>query len=200
MKYKTTKEQLEEAVKNSLSIAEVCRLLDIRPCGGNYKTLQSKFKLYNIDNSHFTGKVWNQGSRYKPFGKITPIKDILVKNSNYMNTRSLKERLFREGLKSKKCEVCSITHWLGNPAPLELDHINGDNMDHRIENLRILCPNCHALTPTHRGKNLLSARSEKRDVEYRKFREALTDNADGNPEPSLSNKEGAETRHGTPKE
>lgn len=81
-----------------------------------------------------------------------------------------------------------------------MHHINGNNLDNRLENLQVLCPNCHALTENFRGKAKLSALSEMREVEYRKFRETLTDNADGNPEPSLNNKEGAETRHDTPKE
>lgn len=69
MKYKFTKETLEEAVNSSLSIAEVCRKLQIRPVGGNYKTLKSKFKEMNIDTTHFTGSAWNRGNSFKPFGK-----------------------------------------------------------------------------------------------------------------------------------
>lgn len=65
----------------------------------------------------------------------------------------LKTKLVRSGLKDWKCEGCGITEWLGNPAPLQLDHINGIKSDNRIENLRILCPNCHALTPTFCGRN-----------------------------------------------
>lgn len=63
----------------------------------------------------------------------------------------------------------------------------------------MLCPNCHSQTDNYRGRNTQSALSEKREVEYRKFKEALTDNADGNLEPSLSNEKGAETRHDKPK-
>jgi len=72
--------------------------------------------------------------------------------------------------------------------------------NNRIDNLQLLCPNCHAQTDNYRGRAHLSALSERRDVECRKFKEALTDNADGNLEPSLIFEEGAETRHDTPKD
>ena len=73
------------------------------------------------------------------------------------------------------------------------------NTDNRKENLLLLCPNCHALTDNYRGRARLSALSEKRDVECRKFKETLADYAEGNLEPSLYKEEGAETRHDTPK-
>ena len=140
MKYRYTDEELILAVQKSKSIANVCRELNIRAVGGNYKTIKNKIKNLNIDTSHFTWQGWNIGLKHK-FHK---------------------------------------------PIPLELHHINGVNTDNRIENIQLLCPNCHASTDTYRGKNLQSAISEKREVEYRKFREALTDNADGNPEQSSS--------------
>lgn len=198
MKYKFTKKQFEEAVSRSFSIAEVCRQLGIRPVGGNYKTVKAKLKTFGISTEHFTGQGWNVGLKFRP----KPPKDlslILIKDSEYRSTNTLKRRLFKEGIKEEKCEICGLTEWLGNPLQLELHHINGNNTDNRLENLQILCPNCHAQTEHYRGKNTQSALSEKREVEYRKFKEALTDNADGNLEPSLSNKEGAETRHDKPR-
>lgn len=198
MKHNYTKEQLEKVVKQSFSIAEVCRKLNIRPTGGNYKTLKCKFKKFDIDTSFFTGQGWNVGLKHNP----SPAKDLcelLVENSITQSFK-LKNKLFKEGLKERKCEICMLSEWNNLPIPTELDHINGINTDNRIINLRILCPNCHAQTKNYRGKNKLSALSEKKDVEYRKFRETLTDNADGNPEPSLIKEEGAETRHDTPKE
>jgi hypothetical protein len=177
MKYNFSKEHLEKVVKQAKSIAEVCRSLNIRPCGGNYKTLKQKFKIYDISISHFTGKGWNTGLKHKP--KIEkPLTDILVENSDYVNNNFLKKRLFKANLKAKKCEICGITEWNNIPVIFELDHINGNNLDHRIENLRILCPNCHSQTPTNRGKNKLSALSERREVEFRKFGESLTANTE----------------------
>lgn len=183
MKYKLEKELLEKAIHESLSIAGVCRYLNIRPCGGNYKTLHHKIKIWNLNTSHFTGQGWNVGLKFKPTKPI-PISEILVENSNFLNTYCLKKRLISEGIKENICEICGITKWLDKPISLELDHINGNNMDHKIENLRILCPNCHSQTATHKGKNKKSALSEKRDVEFRKFGESLT----ANTEPSSSEK------------
>jgi 5-methylcytosine-specific restriction endonuclease McrA len=182
MKEKLTKEKLENAVKQSKSIASVCRILNIRPCGGNYRTLHFKIKNWNIDNSHFTGQGWNVGLGFKP-NKTKLLSEILVKDSDYMSTNKLRIRLIKEGVKEHKCEKCKLIEWLNKPIPLELNHINGINNDNRIENIELLCPNCHAQTSNYRGKNKMSALSEKRDVEFRKFGEGLTANA----EPSLRN-------------
>lgn len=85
------------------------------------------------------------------------MKEILIENSPYSNIRSLKNRLIKENYLEYKCEKCGNKgEWLGKKLTLQLDHINGKNNDHRIENLRFLCPNCHAQTSTYGGKNLLS--------------------------------------------
>jgi 5-methylcytosine-specific restriction endonuclease McrA len=76
------------------------------------------------------------------------------------------KRLFDSNLKEHKCEHCGKTEWLGYSIPLELHHINGIHTDNRIENLRVLCPNCHALTDNYRGKNIgMSAQDESPEVE-----------------------------------
>ena len=152
MRYKHTKEEIEEAVKNSLAIAGVCRKLNMKPCGGNYKTLHGKFKEWQIDTSHFTGAAWNQGEQFKPFAKKYGLEDALVENSPYKNSNSLKKRLFKEVIKTKQCEECGIVEWNGKEITLELEHINGNNTDNRLENLKILCPNCHSQTTTFRNK------------------------------------------------
>lgn len=168
-KCKYTKEQLEEAVRNSLSIAQVCRLVGIRPVGGNYKTLKEKFELYNIDTSHFTGQGWNVGLKFKP-NKPKEMSEILVENSTYLNSNNLRQRLIKEGYKEHKCEHCGLTEWQGEPIKLELHHINGDNTDNRLENLQLLCSNCHSKTDNFRSKNKISKAS---DVRLQKYEEAM---------------------------
>jgi 5-methylcytosine-specific restriction endonuclease McrA len=199
MKYIYTIEQLKEAVKNSLSLSETCRQLGVKPVGGNFKTILLKIKQNNIDISHFTGKAWNVGTRFRKIVKEYKLEHILIKDSPYKTPSKLKKRLINEGLKKQECEICKNTMWLDQEIKLEIHHINGINTDNRLENLQILCPNCHSFTDNFRGKNIKkSALSEKRDVEYRKFRETPAEMR-GNPEPSSSNREGAETLHGKPK-
>ena len=79
--------------------------------------------------------------------------DILDGKHPQYQSNKLRLRLLQEGIKEHKCEACGITEWLGNPAPLELDHIDGDRHNHKLDNLRLLCPNCHSQTDTYRGRN-----------------------------------------------
>jgi hypothetical protein len=147
-----TIDQLKKAVLESPSYRQVLSKLGLREAGGNYDQLKKYVKELNIDISHFKGKAWNKGLR--GIGKpIIPLEKILVLSSSFQSFK-LKNRLFKVGLKKPKCEQCgwAKTNLSGN-SPLELDHINGDRHDNRINNLRILCPNCHSLQPTHREKN-----------------------------------------------
>ena len=198
MKKGYTTEDVEIAVKSNKSIAGVLRMLGLRPIGGNYRTIKRIIADNRIDISHFTGKGWNVGLKFKPNTGI-PNQDIFIQDSPYKCSWRLRER-YKAATCINQCENCGLEKWQGLPIPLEIHHINGINTDNRMENLALLCPNCHALTNNYRGRAKLSALSEKRDVECRKFKETLADHAEGNLEPSLLNEEGAETRHGTPKE
>lgn len=159
---KRSKEDFEEAISRSFSIASVCRYLGLKPTGGNYRVVHKAIEQYDLDISHFTGQGWNVGLKFHP-KKTIDIEDVLVKDSYYQSYK-LKRRLLKEGIKERRCECCGLEKWQGVDIPLELHHINGDNKDHRIENLELLCPNCHALTDNYRGLNK-SAHRETDGVE-----------------------------------
>ena len=148
----TYKEFLQEIIKECKSKADFCRALDLLPHGGNYRQIDNIIKKYQLDISHFSNNAWNKDIKYHT--QQYSIEDILVKNSPITNTTSLKKRLIRNGLKQYKCEICGFTE------KVELHHINGDSKDNRLENLQILCPNCHALTNNYKGKNVIGRRTK----------------------------------------
>lgn len=159
-------EQFAKLVQTSLSYAEIIKKLGLIPAGGNYDTIKRRIKRLNLDTSHMTGKGWNTGVRFSPVIKAKPLNEILVKDSPFINTNHLRERLLSEGIKDNVCECCGLKVWMGKPLRLEIHHINGDRSDNRIENIQILCPNCHSLTDNYRGKGKgMSAQKETSDVE-----------------------------------
>ena len=143
---------LKRAVIQSTSYRQVLGRLKLREAGGNYEQIKKYINEYNLDASHFKGNAWNLGNRGNGKPRI-PLEDILVCGSSFQSYK-LKKRLFATGLKPEHCEECGWAQRAdGGYLPLELDHINGDRHDNRITNLRVLCPNCHSLKPTHRGRN-----------------------------------------------
>lgn len=148
-----TDEQLIEAVKTSQSIRSVIKKLGLIPAGGNYYQVKSRIKLLKLDSNHFTGKGWHTGDRVRAMVPAKPLEDLLTIESSVQSYK-LKRRLYEKGIKIPKCELCGWAEKsIDGRIPVELDHINGDRRDNRIENLRILCPNCHSLQSTHRGLN-----------------------------------------------
>lgn len=141
------KEELKEIVKNSVSYADVCRSLEVAPRGSNYAKV--KKLIQGLDTSHFHKGAWNRGRKIRsaPYWRA-PIHDILIENSPHTNSSRLRSRLIKEGLKEEKCEIC------GTKESLELHHINGNHQDNRLENLQILCANCHRKTDNFRGKGI----------------------------------------------
>lgn len=145
--------QLIAAAKESFSFRQVLHKLGLKEAGGNYTQIKKYLEEYKIDIKHFRGKGWNKGM--KGLGKVKiSLEEILRPNSSFQSYK-LKKRLFAAKLKFPKCEICGWAKKSDDGRiPLELDHINGDSHDNRIENLRVLCPNCHSLQPTHRGRNM----------------------------------------------
>jgi hypothetical protein len=148
-----TDQDIIDAVRASFSIAQVLKLLGLRPTGANYKGLHAQFARLGIDTAHFTGQGHLRGKTHSWTPK-RPLAEILVVNSDYLCTHNLKARLLKEGLLINRCYECqSPPVWRGQRLVLILDHCNGDRSDNRLENLRLLCPNCNSQQPTFAGKN-----------------------------------------------
>lgn len=149
------KDELENAVNTSFSYKDVFKKLNLNGSGRHYVILKRYIKSYNISIEHFTGhyKVKN----HKVMGFV-PLNEILVEQSTYSNSNRLRKRLIKEGIFKQECARCKLTTWQEKPIPLELEHKNGNKKDNRLENLEILCPNCHALTDCYRGKNIKNKR------------------------------------------
>ena len=151
MKEKYTKENLAKLVSVSKSIAEVIRHLKKQNETSKPETIRKYIKLYGLDTSHFTGQRWNKGQTLDQNSCI-PLEDILKPNVNYRSDR-LKKRLVEKGILEYKCAICNNSgEWNGKPIVLELHHINGNHFDNTLENLQILCPNCHSQCEGHRKR------------------------------------------------
>lgn len=162
MKEKYTKENLSKLIASSKSIAEVIRKLKEQNESSKPEIIKKYIKLYGIDTSHFTGQRWNKGQSLENNAQI-PLKDILKKGVNYKSD-TLKKRLVENGILEYKCAKCGNSdEWNGKPIVLELHHINGNHFDNSIENLQILCPNCHSQCEGHRnrGKNNTGVKLKK---------------------------------------
>lgn len=150
--YIPSDEEFRQIVANAYSYSDCLRAVGLGTSGGSSTdTLKRRIQELNCDISHF-----NRGNQK---GKATNAKytleEIMVENSTYANIARLKLRLVNEGVMEYKCAICGNTgEWLGNPLSLQLDHIDGNNRNHTKENLRFLCPNCHAQTETFGGKNV----------------------------------------------
>lgn len=147
--YNLKDEDFKELIQNSYSFAECARKIGLSVNGKN-ATIQIKKRCEELGLSleHFNPmKAAHERTKQS-------LEEILIKDSNYRNSDRLKKRLIKENILQYKCAICGNEgEWNGLPLSLQLDHINGNHFDNRIENLRILCPNCHSQTNTYSGKN-----------------------------------------------
>lgn len=159
-----SKEQLEEFVKNSTSINQVSIKCGYKNNSGSGLSATSEMiKKYNFNTDHFfelNGISHNKGQfDYSRFKKGVAIKSFNMKNA-------------LAALKGYKCECCNNTTWNGQEIPLEVHHLDGDNLNNEIENLQLLCPNCHAQTENYRSRN--SSQKQKRaEVSEKDYKDAL---------------------------
>ena len=132
-----TDKQIEEYSSEVTSMGQLLRKLGLKVAGGNFNNMRKTLQRLNLDCSHWTGQAWNKGKQTKDW-------------SEYNKLESLKPHLIKE--RGHKCEECFLEAWRGVPVPLEVEHLNADRTDNRKDNLKLLCCNCHALTPTWRGR------------------------------------------------
>jgi hypothetical protein len=146
-----TEEEARSAIAASLSFTEALRRLGKCPTGGANHVLKKWTVTWGIPTDHFDPYATSRGRLVKT---RIPLEDILVVGSTYHRGK-LKERLFEAGLKTRHCELCGLGElWQGRRFSLILDHVNGVSTDNRIENLRVVCPNCAATLDTHCGRKL----------------------------------------------
>jgi len=142
--------RISEAVASNITVAGVLDALQRARVGSNYRWLTKQVRRLGLDTSHWKGRAHGQAPR--------PSKvdwgGVLVENSPYPLNSRRKKRLIKDGLLVEQCSVCgSPPSWQGRPLTLVLDHINGVRNDHRLGNLRLVCPNCDSQLSTFCGRN-----------------------------------------------
>ena len=130
-------------IEQNQSKAFICKELQCKP-----ETLNRYLKLMNIE---YSGNQAGKGI-HKANPNYMDLKTYLNESQD-IQTNKIRIKLLREGYKEAKCESCGLTTWLNQEIPLEVHHKDGNRYNNTIENFELLCPNCHALTDSYRGKN-----------------------------------------------
>jgi Zn finger protein HypA/HybF involved in hydrogenase expression len=144
-KYNYDLERVKAAVANNITIKGVMIELGIPVRGGNHRTIRRKIKEYNISTSHFDPYRSASKTEYVPA-------EFYLKSDKKIPSHRLLSKLVKEGYKEYKCEICGITNWNGERITLQLHHIDGNDANNTIENLQVVCPNCHSQTHNFKGK------------------------------------------------
>jgi 5-methylcytosine-specific restriction endonuclease McrA len=150
-----TRQEIESYVKESKSFATLAEKLGYAKRSGNCnKIMQDMVKELNLDISHFTGQAWNKNN----FDYARFKKDNAIKAAHALNALI--------ALRGHRCENCNNITWLNKPIPLEIHHKDGDSLNNELDNLQLLCPNCHALTDNYRGRNINNGTKKVSDDEF----------------------------------
>lgn len=143
-RYDYSEYRLREAIKTSTSYSEVLRKLEIPVKGNNTETLKRYIKKFDINTQHFTGHKITNDAAY------IPAKEYLGTDKR-ISACKLLHKLYKEGFKERKCEICGIDNWQGKEITLQLHHIDGNHNNNLLSNLQVLCPNCHSQTDNYCG-------------------------------------------------
>lgn len=136
------KDEILKWISEEQSKAYICKQLECKS-----STLESYLRKFGVV---YAG---NQGSRGKKHGmRYVPALEYI--KGKHVSAHKLRLKLLKEGIKQHQCEICKMTEWMNKPIPLELDHIDGNHFNNDLNNIRIICPNCHAQTDTNSGKNV----------------------------------------------
>jgi hypothetical protein len=161
--FSKTREVVASAVAAHKTMSDVLRELDMGISGGNFLTLKSKIREWRLSTDHWLGSGYARGRSPSNKGKRRPLCEILVEQSPCRGRGDIKRRLIADSLLKNKCAVCGLLpEWNTKPLVLVLDHINGIGDDYRLENLRLLCPNCNSQTDTFGGRNIAARYRQKR--------------------------------------
>ncbi len=151
-KDKHTDKEFIEAVEQSVTYTDIVRALGWKTGGYALKCIKKRILELNVDVARFEERKWRKGIPNGNTSRLIPLDEVLVKG-RYTDSGTLRQRLIKLGIFEKKCGRCGLDKWQEEELPLNLDHIDGDYNNNLIENLRVLCPNCHSLTPTWCGRN-----------------------------------------------
>lgn len=152
-----TRQEIEQFVKESFSYVELAKRIgydDASKNGSAYRTVHEMVDTLHLDTSHFKGQGWNKDNF--DYSRFTYGKKI--KSANAVDAII--------ALRGHKCESCGLSEWMGNPIPLEVHHIDGQELNSVLENLALICPNCHALTDNYRGKNINHGKEKVSDEQF----------------------------------
>ena len=131
-------DQIKEWISQDRPKNWMCKQLKCRP-----STLESHLKRNGIE---YRGNMGAKGHRQAPNKKDA---QFFLNEKNFIQSSKLRKKLLDEGIKEERCEICGNDSWIGKKIPLDLHHIDGDRFNNKLENLQILCKNCHGLTPNH---------------------------------------------------
>lgn len=156
MRTKYTKELLEPLVNESTHMSDLLRKLGLTTSGGNFNTIKDRLNMFNIDTGHF--KRQTSSNKGKHISIISHTRESFIKkyliDKHPIASTKLKKFLIKFKLLSEECSECGLLpEWNGKKLVLQLDHIDGNRNNNYLDNLRILCPNCHTQTETFSGRN-----------------------------------------------